>query len=361
MIKKSSLSLVIGILFCLLLFQSVLAVSSVSLRITGVVGDYSSRVTLRTDSNAGTGLDAYDMQAPSAPSSYSSFYSSITSASLAVDSWNSAERSNIHLIYDMPDAQNGGDVVFSWNDISSSADYTATFSITGSVTNLDMVSDSDNSYTYSAPNNNDVDIYITIGNVPSTTTPTTGGSSGGGGGATVTQPAINIILNGTGGTLLFDAGIFITDKFRSLNVGEKMESTINLIPMGKEPYLDVTLKYNIKGADGRDTGIKESDTILIEGQKNFKKEFATQSLTPGDYILELELIYETSPGKFAVATASSHFTVSSGKEQGLSNFVASSLGNYKFIVAALFLGTIILIVIILLVINKTKKIVIKRR
>ncbi|MEK6936012.1 MAG: hypothetical protein AABW67_04430 [Nanoarchaeota archaeon] len=359
MIKKSSLSLVIGILFCLLLFQSVLAVSSVSLRITGVVGDYSSRVTLRTDSNAGTGLDAYDMQAPSAPSSYSSFYSSITSASLAVDSWNPVAR-DVSLIYDIPTGQSGS-VAFSWNQVTGT-NYKAYFSITGDVTRRDMGDYS--SYTYSALS--DADIYVTIEleDYPtSSTTPGTGGSSGGGGGggAVVTQPAINIILNGTGGTLLFDAGIFITDKFRSLNVGEKMESTINLIPMGKEPYLDVTLKYNIKGADGRDTGIKESDTILIEGQKNFKKEFATQSLTPGDYILELELIYETSPGKFAVATASSHFTVSSGKEQGLSNFVASSLGNYKFIVAALFLGTIILIVIILLVINKTKKIVIKRR
>ena len=140
-----------------------------------------------------------------------------------------------------------------------------------------------------------------------------------------------------------------------------MESTINLIPMGKEPYLDITLKYNIKGADGRETGIKESETILVEGQKNFKKEFATQSLAPGDYILELELIYETSPGKFAVAIASSHFTISSGETQGLSSFVSSSLGNYKFIIAGLFLGTIVLIGIILLVINKTKKRVIKHR
>ncbi len=57
--------------------SGVMAVSSVNIKITGTINDYTSDVWLRTDSNAGSlaTLDAYDMPAPDSPSGYSKFYS----------------------------------------------------------------------------------------------------------------------------------------------------------------------------------------------------------------------------------------------------------------------------------------------
>ncbi len=345
-IVLSFLNLIFGV-------GGVSAVSGVDITITGTIGDYSSDVHLRTDSNSDSGLDAYDMIAPSSPSDYASFYSDITSESLAVDSWDGSART-INLVYDVPEGQSGN-VVFSWNDIDGST-YTSSLTITGGASNVNMISDSDNSQVYIAGDDSDIYVTIAIGNVAVATTPggNTGGSTGGGGGVsvpkTVTQPPIDIILNVKSDKLLFDASIVVNDDFKTIQEGDKMKSLINLIPMGKEPYLDVKLTYSIKNLQGKEFSVGESETILVSGQKNFEKEFSTQSLPAGDYILELELEYETEPGKFAVATSSSQFKVEKREEEKLFSF-----SSYKTIFFVLGGGVLILIVLIIIVIARGNK------
>jgi len=416
--KKRVLSLIISILLCFYIsLNLVCSLSDVNLRITGVIGDYSSQVNLITNDNAESGIDAYDLQSPGYPDTQSNFYSSISSQSLAVDFWDESER-DLNLIYDVPTGQSGY-VVFSWNDISSNADYTATFSITGDVTNLDMKSDSDNQYLYPASDDSDIYITINIDNVATTqtiTTTTTSGGGGGGGGSAkpetikLSQEFIDVYsaidkiktrqievynsgndtiiaslssyglgnyisfdennielkpgerkninfrilspkdpgiytgkilvrgntiqeilvsLNINTEDLLFDVGISIPESSKIINFGDKISSQITLIPMG-EARLDVTLNYAVKDYTGK-TLLTESETILVEEQKNFKKDFSSMNLPEGKYILALELIYPNG-----VATSSSHFEIKSGKTKFDMRFIALAL-----LIAVVILGILI--------------------
>ena len=119
--------------------------------------------------------------------------------------------------------------------------------------------------------------------------------------------------------LLFDAGIVIPDELKMINIGDKLSSQITLIPMGENPRLDVTLNYLIKNYEGQ-TFLTESETILVEGQKTFKKEFSTQNLPAGNYVLALELIYPNG-----VATSSSHFEVKSKETPKSNSFILLGL------------------------------------
>lgn len=143
--------------------------------------------------------------------------------------------------------------------------------------------------------------------------------------------------------LLFDAGIVIPDEFKTINAGSKLESQVTLIPMGENPRLDVTLNYVIKDFEGR-TFFTESETVLIETQKTFKKEFGTQNLPAGNYVLGLELIYPNG-----VATSTSHFEIiKKGEITGK---------NYSYlIIIGLGIGILILIIMTVLFMRRSKNI-----
>ena len=138
--------------------------------------------------------------------------------------------------------------------------------------------------------------------------------------------------------LLFDVGIVIPGQLKSIIVGDKLESEITLIPMGEKPRLDVTLNYYIKDFNGR-TFLTESETILVEEQKTFKKEFMTQNLVDGDYILGMELIYPNG-----VATSTSHFQIRSTE--------ISLLGDYKIILLILGIGAVVLAIVWVIILRK---------
>ena len=216
--KEKSLLLVVGLFLIIFLgVGGVLAAASgVNLGITGTIGDYASEVTLITNTNAGTGIDAYDMPAPSAPDPYSSFYSTVSSSSLAIDSWGEADRTGIALTYDMPDGESGN-VVFTWDDISGST-YTATMTITGDVTGLDMVADSDNTYTYSAGDSSDIYVTINIGTPASAVVGDDDSGSGGGGGG-----------GGGGATPAKGQDIFIKNKFMDVFIGTDVIEGVGLV------------------------------------------------------------------------------------------------------------------------------------
>ena len=46
--------------------------------------------------------------------------------------------------------------------------------------------------------------------------------------------------------------------------------------------------------------MQESETFSVLGEKKYSKEFATQQLLPGKYVLSLEIVY---PGAFAISSA----------------------------------------------------------
>jgi hypothetical protein len=115
---------------------------------------------------------------------------------------------------------------------------------------------------------------------------------------------ISVSINSRSRELLFDAMVVVPDEDKVIRQGEKLDAQITLIPMGERPRLDVTLNYAVKDFNGKEY-VRESETILVTGQKSFKKEFYTSDLITGKYVLTLELIYPNG-----VATSSSHFEVS---------------------------------------------------
>jgi hypothetical protein len=122
----------------------------------------------------------------------------------------------------------------------------------------------------------------------------------------VSGKQILVSINIMSKQLLFDALITIPDSQKKISQGDKLTSQVTLIPMSDEqPRLDVTLNYIIKDFEGK-TYVQESETILVEGQKSFKKEFYTKELPPGNYVVGLELVYPNG-----VATSSSHFEIAS--------------------------------------------------
>jgi len=431
MIKKK-VRLVFTIAFLMVFMNAglVFAVSNVNLKITGSIGNYSSDVRLITRSGSITGLDVYDMLAPSSPSNYASFYSSVSSDSLAIDSWNPTSRT-INLVYHVNPGQTG-DLVFSWNAVTGT-NYEATFKDYGTDSSYSSEVDSVNmrsSSSYSKTLSGETDIYVQVVvsdySAPSTESSSSGSSGGGGGGMPTPtkhievlsnkemqvymvvdtnkeqilviknllnqtkkitlssqgfslvgntsfdlKPGVNSIkikigavekpgiytgkilvggqeilttLNVHTKELLFDTSLQIPSSYKIIESKDKVESQITLIPMGEEARLDVTLNYVIKDFEGR-TWLSESETMLVDGQKSFKKEFSIKQLPPGKYVLGVELIYPNG-----VATSSSNFEVRE-KTEGIGR-----LSGYKFIILILGFGIILILLLIILMAKRYKKI-----
>lgn len=382
MIKKGNISLLISVIFLIgLLFgvSGVLAVSGVNIGITGTIGDYSDEVVLITDSSATTGVDAYDLPEQTPPSDYSSFYSSISGGTLAIDSWDEAARSNINLTYDIPDGTSG-DLEISWDDIGSGADYTATFTITGLVTNHDMKSDVDNKYIYSgATDGQDVTIYVTIGNVASATTETASSSGGGGGGGgaspskDVNLPPINVIQDAETGLLLFDTEVLIPQEYKDINEGDTLRASINLDPqiISGNLDLDVQLKYyivDLSTGSQVNVGEGESGWVRVTGTKTISKSFFTSTLPPGSYELTMELKYctlwkdgECKSKKEEVIASTSQFNINSITGKGVEAGILSALTGYRTILLFLGIGIIVLILFIIVLIRSTGKLKKRKR
>ena len=108
--------------------------------------------------------------------------------------------------------------------------------------------------------------------------------------------------------------------------------------MGEEARVDVTLNYIVKDFDGK-VYISESETILVEDQKSFKKKFQTGNLPVGNYIVGLELVYPSG-----VATSSAHFEV-----------VDKTPLNLRLVLIMLGIGILVLIVFIVFIMVRYKK------
>ena len=99
--------------------------------------------------------------------------------------------------------------------------------------------------------------------------------------------------------LLFDANIIILNKDYKVSQGQKLKTLITLIPLGEKERMDVTLNYVIKDYNGK-IFFEESETVLIEEQMELPKNFNTGTLSLGEYIIGVELVY---PNGLAISSA----------------------------------------------------------
>lgn len=146
---------------------------------------------------------------------------------------------------------------------------------------------------------------------------------------------VPVVMNVQEKLLLFDSNIIVLNKDYLVPQGEKLRTSVTLIPIGDKERLDVTLNYVIKDYNNR-IYLTRSETVLVEEQVNFRRNFDTGVLPLGSYIVGLELIYPNG-----VAPSSAHFEVVEGRQ-------STFFGRLVFFLINVIL--IILILIILLVI-----------
>lgn len=143
---------------------------------------------------------------------------------------------------------------------------------------------------------------------------------------------VSVTLNVKTKLLLFDSNIIVLNKDYQVARGSPLKTSVTLVPMGEPERLDVTLNYVIKDYLGK-IYLTQSESLLVEKEVEFKRNFGTGMLPLGKYIVGLELIY---PG--GVAPSSAYFEV-----------IKRSPVNFLALII-FFLIIIIIIIIILLII-----------
>ncbi|MBM3228335.1 hypothetical protein FJZ20_00380 [Candidatus Pacearchaeota archaeon] len=151
---------------------------------------------------------------------------------------------------------------------------------------------------------------------------------------------ILVALNVKTERLLFDSNIVVLNPNYKVTQGDQLRTMVNIIPMGDPARLDVTLHFTIKDY-GNKIYLTKSETLLVEKQMDFKRNFDTGALPASKYVIALELVY---PG--GVAPSSAHFEV-------VEKPPISIIG--KIIIFLIILILIILIIIIILLIIKKLK------
>ena len=151
----------------------------------------------------------------------------------------------------------------------------------------------------------------------------------------IANKVVSVALNVKTKLLLFDSNIIVLNKDYRVAQGDKLRTQVTLIPLGDEDRLDVTLNYEIKNYDG-DVYLTQSETVLVEREMNFKRDFDTGGLPFGKYIIGLELVYPNG-----VAPSSAHFEIVER--------VPIDFGNLVFYSVIAILVVAILIVISLII------------
>lgn len=135
--------------------------------------------------------------------------------------------------------------------------------------------------------------------------------------------------------VFFDSNIIVLNENYLVPQGEKLRTSVTLIPLGEKKKMDVTLNYVIKDYDGR-IYLTRSETVLVENQVNFRRDFDTGFLPLGKYIVGLELIYPSG-----VAPSSAHFEITVGIQN-------TFYGKMVFFLINAILIVLILIIIIVI-------------
>lgn len=148
---------------------------------------------------------------------------------------------------------------------------------------------------------------------------------------------VGVSLNVRTVLLLFDSNIVVLNEDYKVPQKEDLRTQVTLIPMGEKERMDITLNYEIKDYQGK-VYLTKSETLLIEEQVEFNRNFDTGSLPLGKYVIALELIYPNG-----VAPSSAHFEVT------------ESLPTNVFAMIVMFLIILILIILIVIILLLIKK------
>lgn len=114
-----------------------------------------------------------------------------------------------------------------------------------------------------------------------------------------------LLLNVRSANALFDVSLTLPEPFKVLLSGRTLKTFISLLQVGPAEDTDVTATYIIKDLEGN-TLLTETETFRVFKSKSYVKDFATQGLKEGDYLVGVEIVYPqgfaTSSAYFAVAT-----------------------------------------------------------
>jgi len=147
--------------------------------------------------------------------------------------------------------------------------------------------------------------------------------------------AVYVSLNIKTKLLLFDSNIIVLNENYLVPQGDKLRTSVTLIPLGEKERMDVILNYAIKDYDGR-VYLTRTETVLVENQVNFKRNFDTGFLPLGKYIVGLELIYPNG-----VAPSSAHFEITIARQN-------TFFGKVVFFIVNLILLILVLIIILII-------------
>jgi len=103
--------------------------------------------------------------------------------------------------------------------------------------------------------------------------------------------------------LLFDSNIVVLNRDLKVVQGGELRTLTTLIPLGDPERLDVTLNFAIKDYTNK-VYLTKSETLLVEDLTELRRNFDTGLLTPGDYVVALELVYPNG-----IAPSSAHFRI----------------------------------------------------
>ncbi|MFH0808552.1 MAG: hypothetical protein V1888_02960 [archaeon] len=138
---------------------------------------------------------------------------------------------------------------------------------------------------------------------------------------------------------IFDVSSTVIDEH--IQGAEDVRVQVDLLPVG-ERGIDITLRYAIKDFKGK-VYFENSETFYVDGPMSFVKEFPTNNLNMGNYVVAVEMIYL---GGFA--SSSSQFEVVD----------ESVFGEFRLTLGNMFLIGVILIIILIgvIILLKLKKI-----
>ncbi|MBI4116307.1 hypothetical protein HY449_01025 [Candidatus Pacearchaeota archaeon] len=142
--------------------------------------------------------------------------------------------------------------------------------------------------------------------------------------------------------LLFDSNIIVLNPDYLVSQGETLKTQITLIPLGESSRLDVTLNYVIKDYNNK-IYLTKSETLLVDKQIDFNRDFDTGILPSGKYIVGVEVIYSNG-----VATSSAHFEVLPPKKISLSNLI-------YYLLIAILINIILIVALLISRIYKERK------
>ena len=109
-----------------------------------------------------------------------------------------------------------------------------------------------------------------------------------------------VIVNVRSENSLFDNVLTLGRKSKVITPGERIVAQVNIEQVGVSGMkIDVTVNYFIRDFAGN-SYLEDSETFFVDGLKEYVKEFPTNNLPIGKYVLSLEIVY---PGEFATSSA----------------------------------------------------------